>query len=115
MFFHALWLPGPEEHAWTRGRKAECSNISRGTRHMLMQWNEYVWSLFLHNFKQKPTENTARTLKYHFQTLFFSKQNGVSVKLSNVITSSQRQIPRATFSRTTCRRSDQSGQQRFPV
>ena len=46
-------------------------------------------SLFLHifvNTNQRPTENTAKNLKYHFS---YSKQNGNSIKLLNIITSSQ--------------------------
>ena len=37
-------------------------------------------------------ENVALTLHIPFLTLYFSKQNGVSVKLSNVIKSPQRHI-----------------------
>ena len=37
---------------------------------------------------QKPTKNTVITLKYHFLTLV-SPNNGVSVKLSKIITFSQ--------------------------
>ena len=41
-------------------------------------------------FQRKPAENVAETLNTPFLTRDFTKQNGVSVKLSNVITSSQR-------------------------
>ena len=62
MFFHALKFARPEEGVWTRGWKAEYSNISRGTRQVWMQWNKHVWSLFLHILpysNQIHTENAA--------------------------------------------------------
>ena len=47
--------------------------------------------VFLPDFNQKPTENTAKTLCYYlFLTLVFSKHSCVNVRLSNIITSSQR-------------------------
>ena len=48
VFFLHKQLPGPEEAVWTRGRLAESFNIVRGTRQVLMQWHQHVWSLFLH-------------------------------------------------------------------
>ena len=46
--------------------------------------------IIISDSNEMPTENTAWTLKYHFLTQVFSKQNGVGVKLLDVITWSQR-------------------------
>ena len=73
--------------------------------------------LFLHNLPYSNpihTENAAKTLNVHFLTLDFSKQNGVSYVLSNVITSSQRHNRIQRFREQKHRRNDQSGPQRFP-
>ena len=43
-------------------------------------------------FQHKPCWKRPLNIKHFFLTLDFSKQNGVSVKLSNVITSLQRHI-----------------------
>ena len=61
-----------------------------GTRQVLMQWNN-MWSLFFHFYLITTNShwNAAKTLNIHFLTRDFSKQNGVSCKLLNVITSSQ--------------------------
>ena len=49
----------------------ECSSISWGARQVLMQWNKHVWSLFVFLIPtQKPTENCAITLEYHFLHCF---------------------------------------------
>ena len=78
----------PSRDLHLRVNVTECSNIIGRTRQMLMQWNKHVWSLFLHNlpdFSINRIENVP--LNIPLLTLDFSKQNGLSVKLSNIITS----------------------------
>ena len=52
--------------------------------------------IFLPDSNQNCTENTIKTLKYPFSYMEYLHTNGVSVKLSNPITSK----PHATFSHT---------------
>ena len=53
------------------------------------KWDRYILHI-LPDYNKRSTENTVKNLQYHFLAMGFSKQNGVSVKLSNIITSSQR-------------------------
>ena len=61
------------------------------------------------------TDNAAKTLKYHSFTLDFSRQNGVSYKLSNAITAPQRVSHTQCFREQNHRQNDQSGPRHFPM
>ena len=114
-FFHALTFAWSVEAVWTLGRQPECSNISQGTRQVLMQWNKHVWSWFLHILPySKPirTENTAKTFKLSFFLQWISLNKMVSAV--NFRTSLRRHNRTQHFHKQKHWWNDQSGLQRFP-
>ena len=95
MFFHALTFAG------SRGSCLNTRSIGRVFKHRprdpasvnaMKQPCVIVILAYLYLNSAYRAENVAKTLNIPFLTLDFSKQNGVSVKLSNVITSPQRHI-----------------------
>ena len=61
-----IYLPGPEEVVWTRGRRAEFLSFFRGTRRMWMYWNKHVYrySCVLYDFMKTPDEDAWKVLKW---------------------------------------------------
>ena len=95
MFFHALTFAGSRGSCLnTRpsGRVFKHHPRDQASVNAMKQTCVIVILAFLPGFSINRTENVASTLNIPFLTLDFSKQNGVSVKLSNVITSRQRHI-----------------------
>ena len=92
MFLHALTFAG------SRGSNLNTRPLGRVFKHLpvvpasvneMKQTCGIIILAYLSDSNHRSTESTAKTLKYHL-TLVFSIQNGVSVKLLNIITSSQR-------------------------
>ena len=96
MFFHALTIAG------SQGSCLNPKMLGRVFKHLprdpasvnaMKQTCVIVYScIILSYFSIIRAENVAYTLNIHFLTLYFLKHNGVSVKLSNVITSAQRHM-----------------------
>ena len=95
VFFHALTFPGSRGSCLnTRpsGRVFKHRPRDPASVNAMQQTCVIVILAFLPDFSINRAENVALTLNIPFLTLNFSKQNGVSVKLSNVITTPQRHI-----------------------
>ena len=113
MFFHALTFVGSRGSFWTRDRQAECSNIFRGIRKVLMQWNKHVWSLFFPFLDSNLKNRTEKARKKHQNNrISFVRslsQNGVSLQNRT----SKTPFPLTTLTSTEAYKNAHSRPQRF--